>query len=108
MPSSILKVTNERKSSQWGNAIESINLRIKYYQIAAIPLILLVILEWILTIVQKKGYYNSLDTISATFMGLKCEYLSFVKNRILESYYFLQFHGAFQENGGPIFFVLLL
>jgi sterol desaturase/sphingolipid hydroxylase (fatty acid hydroxylase superfamily) len=39
-------------------------------QIAAIPMILLVILEWILTIVQKKDYYNSLDTISATFIGI--------------------------------------
>jgi sterol desaturase/sphingolipid hydroxylase (fatty acid hydroxylase superfamily) len=39
-------------------------------QIAAIPLILLVALEWILTIVQKKEYYNSLDTLSATFIGL--------------------------------------
>ena len=39
-------------------------------QYAAIPLILLVILEWILTIVQKKDYYNSLDTLSATFIGL--------------------------------------
>jgi sterol desaturase/sphingolipid hydroxylase (fatty acid hydroxylase superfamily) len=39
-------------------------------QIAAIPLILLVIMEWVLTIVQKKDYYNSLDTVSATFIGL--------------------------------------
>jgi sterol desaturase/sphingolipid hydroxylase (fatty acid hydroxylase superfamily) len=39
-------------------------------QYAAIPMILLVILEWILTIVQKKDYYNSLDTISATFIGI--------------------------------------
>ena len=39
-------------------------------QIAAIPMIFLVILEWILTIVQKKDYYNSLDTISATFIGI--------------------------------------
>ncbi|MGO4816954.1 sterol desaturase family protein [Flavobacterium sp. W22_SRS_FP1] len=39
-------------------------------QYAAIPMILLVILEWILTIVQKKDYYNSLDTISATFIGV--------------------------------------
>jgi sterol desaturase/sphingolipid hydroxylase (fatty acid hydroxylase superfamily) len=39
-------------------------------QFAAIPMILLVILEWVLTIVQKKEYYNSLDTISATFIGV--------------------------------------
>lgn len=39
-------------------------------QFAAIPMILLVILEWVLTIVQKKEYYNSLDTISATFIGI--------------------------------------
>jgi sterol desaturase/sphingolipid hydroxylase (fatty acid hydroxylase superfamily) len=39
-------------------------------EIAAIPLILLVILEWVLTIIQKKDYYNSLDTVSATFIGL--------------------------------------
>jgi hypothetical protein len=38
-------------------------------QLAAI-LILLVITEWILTIIQKKDYYDSLDTISATFIGL--------------------------------------
>jgi hypothetical protein len=39
-------------------------------QIAAIPMILLVVAEWVLTIIQKKDYYNSLDTISATFIGL--------------------------------------
>jgi sterol desaturase/sphingolipid hydroxylase (fatty acid hydroxylase superfamily) len=39
-------------------------------QFAAIPMILLVLLEWVLTIVQKKEYYNRLDTISATFIGL--------------------------------------
>jgi sterol desaturase/sphingolipid hydroxylase (fatty acid hydroxylase superfamily) len=39
-------------------------------ELAAIPMILLVVLEWILTIVQKKDYYNSLDTVSATFIGL--------------------------------------
>jgi sterol desaturase/sphingolipid hydroxylase (fatty acid hydroxylase superfamily) len=39
-------------------------------QYAAIPMILLVVLEWVLTIVQKKEYYNRLDTISATFIGL--------------------------------------
>lgn len=39
-------------------------------QYAAIPMILLVILEWVLTIIQKKEYYNSLDTISATFIGV--------------------------------------
>ena len=39
-------------------------------QFAAIPLIILVILEWVLTLVQKKDYYNSLDTASATFIGL--------------------------------------
>jgi sterol desaturase/sphingolipid hydroxylase (fatty acid hydroxylase superfamily) len=39
-------------------------------QYAAIPMILLVILEWALTIIQKKEYYNRLDTISATFIGL--------------------------------------
>ena len=39
-------------------------------QIAAIPMILLVVAEWILTIAQKKDYYNSLDTLSATFIGL--------------------------------------
>jgi sterol desaturase/sphingolipid hydroxylase (fatty acid hydroxylase superfamily) len=39
-------------------------------QIAAIPMILLVVAEWVLTIIQKKDYYNSLDTLSATFIGL--------------------------------------
>jgi sterol desaturase/sphingolipid hydroxylase (fatty acid hydroxylase superfamily) len=39
-------------------------------QYAAIPAILLVVLEWVFTIVQKKEYYNRLDTISATFIGL--------------------------------------
>jgi sterol desaturase/sphingolipid hydroxylase (fatty acid hydroxylase superfamily) len=39
-------------------------------QIAAIPMILLVVVEWVLTIIQKKDYYNSLDTLSATFIGL--------------------------------------
>lgn len=39
-------------------------------QIAAIPMILLVVLEWVITIAKKKDYYDSLDTISATFIGL--------------------------------------
>lgn len=39
-------------------------------ELAAIPMILLVILEWVLTIIQKKDYYNRLDTVSATFIGL--------------------------------------
>jgi sterol desaturase/sphingolipid hydroxylase (fatty acid hydroxylase superfamily) len=39
-------------------------------QIAAIPLILLVVIEWILTIIQKKDYYDGYDTISATVIGL--------------------------------------
>jgi sterol desaturase/sphingolipid hydroxylase (fatty acid hydroxylase superfamily) len=39
-------------------------------QFAAIPMILLVIIEWIFTIIQKKDYYNSLDTLSATTIGL--------------------------------------
>lgn len=39
-------------------------------QLAAIPMILLVVLEWILTIIQKKDFYDGLDTISATFIGL--------------------------------------
>jgi hypothetical protein len=32
-------------------------------------MILLVVAEWVLTLF-KKDYYNSLDTISATFIGL--------------------------------------
>lgn len=39
-------------------------------ELAAIPMILLVILEWVLTVIQKKDYYNRLDTVSATFIGL--------------------------------------
>jgi sterol desaturase/sphingolipid hydroxylase (fatty acid hydroxylase superfamily) len=39
-------------------------------QIAAIPMILLVILEWVITIAKKKDYYDGLDTISATVIGL--------------------------------------
>ena len=39
-------------------------------QLAAIPMIILVLLEWTLTIIQKKDYYDGLDTISATFIGL--------------------------------------
>lgn len=39
-------------------------------QFAAIPMILLVLLEWLLTIIQKKDYYNGLDTLSATCIGL--------------------------------------
>jgi hypothetical protein len=38
-------------------------------QLAAIPLILLVITEWTYHY-SKKDYYDSLDTISATFIGL--------------------------------------
>lgn len=37
---------------------------------AAIPMISLVALEWILTFIKKKDYYDSLDTISATVIGL--------------------------------------
>lgn len=39
-------------------------------QIAAIPMILLVILEWVFTIAKKKDYYDGLDTVSATVIGL--------------------------------------
>ena len=39
-------------------------------QLAAIPMILLVVLEWIISIAKKKDYYDSLDTLSATFIGL--------------------------------------
>jgi hypothetical protein len=39
-------------------------------QIAAIPMILSVVAEWVLTIIQKKNCYNSSVTISYTFMGL--------------------------------------
>jgi len=37
---------------------------------AAIPMISLVVLEWFFTWKQKKNYYDGLDTISATFIGL--------------------------------------
>ena len=37
---------------------------------AAIPMITLVALEWVLTYFKKKDYYDGLDTISATFIGL--------------------------------------
>jgi hypothetical protein len=59
---------------------------------------------------SKKGYYNSLDTISATFIGLVNVVFRFIKNRNFGVILFftISFHGAFQENGGPIFFVLLL
>jgi len=43
---------------------------LNFIQIAAIPLILLVVLGWFFTIIQKKDYYNSLDTLSDTFKGL--------------------------------------
>jgi hypothetical protein len=39
-------------------------------KVAAIPMILLVLLEWLLTIIKKKDYYNGLDTLSATCIGL--------------------------------------
>lgn len=38
--------------------------------LAAIPMITLVFLEWLLTYFKKKDYYDSMDTISATFIGL--------------------------------------
>jgi hypothetical protein len=43
-------------------------------QIAAIPMILLVIAEWILTIVKKKDYYNSIHR------SRKCRNISPIKN----------------------------
>ncbi len=39
-------------------------------ELAAIPMISLVVLEWFFTWRQKKKYYDGLDTISATFIGL--------------------------------------
>jgi sterol desaturase/sphingolipid hydroxylase (fatty acid hydroxylase superfamily) len=39
-------------------------------QIAAIPLIALVALEYAFTIIKNKDYYNRMDTISATVIGL--------------------------------------
>ncbi len=42
----------------------------QYIQFAAIPMITLVVLEWILSYYSKKDYYDGKDTISATFIGL--------------------------------------
>lgn len=42
----------------------------QYVQLMAIPMIALVGLEWLLSFIQKKDYYNRLDTISATVIGL--------------------------------------
>ncbi len=36
----------------------------------AIPMILLVVLEWVISARQKKGYYDSKDTVSSTVIGL--------------------------------------
>jgi hypothetical protein len=54
----------------------------------AIPLILLVILEWILTIVQKKGYYNSRHHIRYIYRVVNVGISALLKIGILESYYF--------------------
>jgi hypothetical protein len=62
-------VLHERKSFNYGNAVRSAR-RTEHYSTCCNSLILLVITEWILTIIQKKDYYDSLDTISATFIGL--------------------------------------
>ena len=43
---------------------------LNFIQLAAIPMISLVFLEWVLTFYHKKDYYDGLDTISATFIGL--------------------------------------
>jgi sterol desaturase/sphingolipid hydroxylase (fatty acid hydroxylase superfamily) len=39
-------------------------------QLAAIPMILLVLVEWYISFRQKKDYYDGLDTAAATFIGL--------------------------------------
>jgi hypothetical protein len=66
-------------------------------------MILLVVAEWVLTIIQKKDYYNSLDTISATFIGLVNVGIS----ALLKIGFFGLFRGASQANGGHTFFALL-
>ena len=43
---------------------------LKLIQAAAIPMILLVLAEWILTYFKKKDYYDGKDTIAATVIGL--------------------------------------
>ncbi|NND95105.1 MAG: sterol desaturase family protein [Flavobacteriales bacterium] len=48
------------------NSLEGLNI----VKAAAIPMISLVVLEWILSYFKKKDYYDGLDTISATFIGL--------------------------------------
>ena len=45
-------------------------MNLNFIELAAIPMILLVLLEWVLTIYRKKEYYDGLDTISATFIGI--------------------------------------
>ena len=39
-------------------------------QAAAVPMVLLVLLEWGLSYYQKKDYYHKLDTLSAAVIGL--------------------------------------
>ena len=43
---------------------------LNFIELAAIPMISLVLLEWVFTIIKKKDYYDGLDTVSATFIGL--------------------------------------
>jgi hypothetical protein len=55
-------------------------------QLAAIPLILLVITEWILTIIQKLRQFR--HHISYVYRTYKCGYLRCIKIGILELYCF--------------------
>ena len=43
---------------------------LKLIQAAAIPMILLVLAEWLLTYFKKKDYYDGLDTLAATVIGV--------------------------------------
>jgi hypothetical protein len=73
----------------------------------AVPMILLVVLEWILTIVQKKDYYNSLDTVS-TFIGIVNVVSLLFKKGFFELCFFYNVVPGAYVSGGPIFFALLL
>jgi hypothetical protein len=77
-------------------------------QIAAIPMILLVVAEWVLTLFKKD--YNSLDTISATFIGLVNVGISALLKIgfwIYIIFFIMLSRGASQANGGHTFFALL-
>jgi hypothetical protein len=101
-------VLHERKSFNYGNAVRSAR-RTEHYSTCCNSLILLVITEWILTIIQKRLLRQFRHHISYVYRTCKC-YLRCIKNRnfgiILFFYNVVPW--SIPRDGGPMFCIIAL